>query len=54
LSILEDGATDSIEIFTTNRTPKMTGHVFEEKIFPGVFGVFGKSLVFHPAQEKSY
>jgi hypothetical protein len=38
--MLDDGGTDSIEFFTTNRTPKMTRHVFEEKFFPGVFGAF--------------
>jgi hypothetical protein len=53
-SNLEDGATDSMEFFTTNKTPKMTGHMFEEKFFPRVLALFGKSLVFHPAQEKPY
>jgi hypothetical protein len=43
-SNLEDGATESIEFFTTNRTSKMMGHVFEEKFFPGVFGFFWRFL----------
>jgi hypothetical protein len=29
----KDGAADRAEIFTTNRTPKMIVHVFEEKFF---------------------
>ncbi len=31
-SDLKDGKADRIEIFTTDRTPKMIRHVFEEKI----------------------
>jgi hypothetical protein len=31
-SDLEDGSSDRIEIFITDRPPKMMRHVFEEKI----------------------
>ncbi len=34
---LKDDATDRVEIFTTDRTPKMIRHVFEEKFFLGFF-----------------
>jgi len=32
---LEDGKSDQIEIFITDRPPKITRHVFEEKFFKG-------------------
>jgi hypothetical protein len=51
--MLDDGATDSIEFFTTNRTPKMMRHVFEEKFFPGVFGVFWKIFGFSSCPGKT-
>jgi hypothetical protein len=51
--MLDDGATDSIEFFTTNRTPKMMRHVFEEKFFPGVFGGFWEIFGFSSCPGKT-
>ena len=38
----DNDANDSIEFFTTKRTPKMTRHVSEGKFFPEVFDAFWK------------
>ncbi len=43
---LKDGAADRAEIFTTNRTPKMNRHVFEEKFFLWVFTGLFENLSF--------
>ena len=43
---LENDANDSIEIFATNRTSKMTRHVSEGKFFPEAFGAFWKIFGF--------